>query len=301
MIKILLSFIIICLIGYIIYLQRQKVETITVNQKIQILNEQIEEQIKQKKQELVDINNKIKEQNDIICSWIENTTRMRKDAEQQAQDAYEHKKAELEARLQEEKTSISAEIASIVSKKEEEILKLKEVKDKQLAYIKAQQRQKEIEQQQDYYRLVISDDDKSDISLLRDLQKHLIKKDSIDKIIYETYYKPAYDILVSHFFNGTEKVSGIYKLTNLTSGLAYIGQSVDIRERWRQHIKASLSFGQAVNKLYQSMQKDGQDNFSFEILEKVTKGKLNEREAYWIDFYKTKEYGLNSTRGNTGG
>ena len=26
---------------------------------------------------------------------------------------------------------------------------------------------------------------------------------------------------------------------------------------------------------------------------------LNDREAYWIGFYKTKEFGLNGTKGNT--
>ena len=35
----------------------------------------------------------------------------------------------------------------------------------------------------------------------------------------------------------------------------------------------------------------------FEILEEVSRDKLNERETYWIDFYRTKDYGLNTTRG----
>jgi len=105
---------------------------------------------------------------------------------------------------------------------------------------------------------------------------------------------------MSHLFNGipaTTKTSGIYKITDLTSGLAYIGQSVDIRERFRQHIKASLAHGVSTNRLYQTMQKSGQFNFTFEVLEQVPRDKLNEREVYWIDFYKTKEFGLNSTKG----
>ncbi len=46
------------------------------------------------------------------------------------------------------------------------------------------------------------------------------------------------------------------------------------------------------------MKKYGVENFTFEILEQVDKTKLNEREIYWIDFCKTKDFGLNSTRGN---
>ena len=78
-----------------------------------------------------------------------------------------------------------------------------------------------------------------------------------------------------------------------------MGQSVDMRERFRTHIKTALTYGKASNKLYQAMQKDGLHNFTFEILEEVPRSDLNDREAYWIGFYKTKEFGLNGTKGNT--
>jgi hypothetical protein len=47
------------------------------------------------------------------------------------------------------------------------------------------------------------------------------------------------------------------------------------------------------------MKKYGPENFTFEILETVERAKLNERESYWIDFYKTKEFGMNGTKGNS--
>lgn len=291
------------LVGYIIHLRHQKLEIISVNQETQKLNNEIAEEIKLKQQELQNIKVTVEAQNNIVRSLTDTAARLRESAEQQAQRDYEAKKTALEARLEEEKASISAdiekEIAAIVARKEKESLELQDLKDKQLAYIEAQQRQIKIDSQQDYYRLIISDDDKSDIVLLRDLQKHLIKKDSVDKVIYETYYRPAYDLLMSHLFTSNEKVSGIYKITDTTTGLAYIGQSVDIKERFRQHIKSSLAYGGATNKLYQTMQKSGQYSFTFEVLEQVSRDKLNERETYWIDFYKTKEYGLNSTRGGS--
>lgn len=230
---ILFCVIIACLVGYIIYLRHQKLEIISVNQETQKLNNEIAKEIKLKQQELQNIKVTVEVQNNIVRSLTDTATRLRENAEQQAQRDYEAKKTELKARLEEEKASISAniekEIAAIVARKEKESLQLQDLKDKQLAYIEAQQRQIKIDNEQDYYRLMVSDDDKSDINLLRDLQKHLIKKDSVDKVIYETYYRPAYDLLMSHLFTSNEKVSGIYKITDTTTGLAYIGQSVKYR------------------------------------------------------------------------
>ena len=45
------------------------------------------------------------------------------------------------------------------------------------------------------------------------------------------------------------------------------------------------------------MQRSGIYNFIFEVLEEVPRDKLNEREIYWIEFYKTKDLGLNGTKG----
>lgn len=257
-----------------------------------------------KQEELNRVNETIKAQREMVSALGKTAKEMREGAQKHAQQLFEEKKAEFDARLEEYQISTSAEIekqiATIVSRKEKEALQLKDLEDKQLAYIQAQQRQEEMDNNKDYYRLVIDTIDLGDISLLRELQVRFFKKEAIDKLIWETYYKPAYDALMSRLFGtSTVKTSGIYKITDLTTGLAYIGQSVDIRERFRQHIKASLAHGGATNRLYQTMQKSGQSNFTFEILEQVSKDKLNEREVYWIDFYKTKEYGLNSTRGGS--
>jgi hypothetical protein len=45
------------------------------------------------------------------------------------------------------------------------------------------------------------------------------------------------------------------------------------------------------------MQRDGIQNFTFELIEEVPKDKLTEREKYWITFYGSKEYGLNEKVG----
>lgn len=51
------------------------------------------------------------------------------------------------------------------------------------------------------------------------------------------------------------------------------------------------------NKLYTAMKKDGVENFTFEILELCERAELNDKERYWINFFKSQDYGYNETQG----
>ena len=176
---------------------------------------------------------------------------------------------------------------------------LNTLKEKQLAYLREQQRKEELATKKDFYRVVLNSAEIDDIKYLREMQNHIFRKEVIDKIIWSGYYKPAYDILISHLLGKRDKVSGIYKITCLENEKAYIGQSSDIKTRFSDHLKAALSSSATTNKLYQEMRKYQPYNFTFEILEEVPRDKLDERERYWIDFYSTKEFGLNITKGNS--
>ena len=74
---------------------------------------------------------------------------------------------------------------------------------------------------------------------------------------------------------------GIYKITNKSTGRAYIGQSVNIANRWRQH--------RQTNELYidRSIQKYGVNAFIWEIIEECSVEQLDERESYWINTLNT--------------
>lgn len=188
------------------------------------------------------------------------------------------------------------EVQDSVQKAKEELANLKA---KQTAYLEEQMRQEEIQKNLDFYRMVLSNNDKEDISHLRQLQGSFHRKEAIDKVVWDVYYKPAYDVLMSHLFKkGQDKVSGIYKICSVTTGKVYVGQSVDIRTRWRDHIRAALAFGNKTNLLYSAMSDEGPENFTFEILEEVSRPQLNEREKYYIDFYQSATIGLNKTKGN---
>lgn len=303
MVYLLLGLIIAALAVYTVHLRNDRLKVVSINRERQAENERIESDIERHNLDLMQLKANIDQQNEVINSLIDTATKMRENAEQQAKESaktiYARETEKLEKVYQEFEQQKEKELAEIAQQVLVEQDKLEQLEAKQLAYIQAQQRQEESAANQDYYRLTIDEFGLNDITLLRDLQAHFIKKEIIDKVIWETYYRPAYDLLTSRLFANKGKVCGIYKITNLITGQAYIGQSVDIKERFRQHIKTSLAYGPATNKLYQAMQKSGQHNFMFEVLEEVPRAQLNERETYWIEFYKTKDYGLNSTRGGS--
>lgn len=94
---------------------------------------------------------------------------------------------------------------------------------------------------------------------------------------------------------------GIYKITNKINNKSYIGQSINIEQRWKTH-KTSPFNKNCVHYnclFYKAIRKYGIDNFIFEVLEECEKNRLNEREIYWIAYYQThnKKYGYNMTDG----
>lgn len=95
---------------------------------------------------------------------------------------------------------------------------------------------------------------------------------------------------------------GIYKVTNNINQHTYIGQSINIEQRWKNHLnRAFCETGKEYNKtLYRAMRKYGVDNFSFEIIEECLIEQLNEKEIYWIAFYNSFSDGYNETIGGEG-
>lgn len=118
----------------------------------------------------------------------------------------------------------------------------------------------------------------------------------ISKIIWEGYFRQAANEMIARVVNNPIH-SGIYRITNNLDGKTYIGQSVDIAERFRQHIKCGLGIDTPNNKLYKAMLQDGVENFSFEVLQYSNSADLNTNEVYWIKYYKAQEFGYNMNKG----
>ena len=93
---------------------------------------------------------------------------------------------------------------------------------------------------------------------------------------------------------------GIYKITNNITNMTYIGQSKDIKTRWRDHMKCGLGIDTpAGNKLYAAMIQDGIENFTFELLETCLSNELDEKEKLYIELYDSYNFGYNLTKGNS--
>lgn len=159
------------------------------------------------------------------------------------------------------------------------------------AAVAANKREEEIKTGQDFYRLVLTDRDKKEISQLREVALMLRDSEPLNKVIWKVYYEKPYTDLIGRVV-GSGTHTGIYKITNLQNHMCYIGQAVNIADRWKQHIKRGLGAEiPTKNKLYPAMMSIGVENFSFEIIEECDRSLLNDREDYWQDFFKAKEYG----------
>lgn len=98
----------------------------------------------------------------------------------------------------------------------------------------------------------------------------------------------------------SSNVSGIYGIENKINGKWYIGQSVNIKKRWNEHI-ANLTKGSHRNVHLQSAwKKYGADAFSFHILELCDRERLNIREVCWVKEKNSFENGYNNTLGGDG-
>lgn len=96
---------------------------------------------------------------------------------------------------------------------------------------------------------------------------------------------------------------GIYKIENKVNGKVYIGQSINIEERWRTHRNMLRRNGHYNKHFQNSWNKHGEENFDFSVIENVSDTKqLSPREIYWIDYFKSfdKSFGYNMTVGGEG-
>lgn len=186
-------------------------------------------------------------------------------------------------------------ISNLIDQKKIELEKLdlaiKEQSEKVNASVEASKRAEEIRSQSDFYKLTIPKEDLDEIKELREVEKHLRNPEPLNKVIWKCYYeKPTTDLIGRVIGSGTH--TGIYKITNLTNQMCYVGQAANLAERWKQHIKRGLGADPITkNKLYPAMKSIGVENFSFEVIEECERSKLDEREDYWQDFFKAKEFG----------
>ena len=87
--------------------------------------------------------------------------------------------------------------------------------------------------------------------------------------------------------------SGIYCIENITTNKKYIGQSIDINDRWRKHISELNHSSHHNDYLQKAWNKYGENDFKFYVLEYCSDDELDEKEIYYINLYNTidRKYG----------
>ena len=208
----------------------------------------------------------------------------------QQEQMFDKKIIDLSVNYEEQKSKYASQINATL----EELSKLQTTRN---AIIAAQLKEQEIKDKLSFYCLHPRQDDLNDIQVLEEVKKRLRNPRVLSMLIWSTYFQKDMATLCNNVL-GTKTITGIYKITNQTNNKCYIGQSVDVSKRWKDHAKCGLGIDTPVgNKLYKEMQEVGIWNFSWELLEECSKEDLNEKERFYIDLYKSKEYGYNTLKG----
>lgn len=155
----------------------------------------------------------------------------------------------------------------------------------------AAKREEEKKQESNFYRLVLSEADLREVAQLREVLPLLRDKEALNKVIWKVYYEKPYTDMIGRILGQTIK-TGIYKITNMENQMCYVGQAVNVAERWRQHIKRGLGAETPTrNKLYPAMEKYGVENFTFELLEECPRSELDMKEDAWQEFFHARDFG----------
>ena len=96
-------------------------------------------------------------------------------------------------------------------------------------------------------------------------------------------------------------IIGIYKITNTTNGMVYVGQSRNVKKRWSEH-KRNLRKGSHENdKLQKAYNKYGAKAFVYEIIETCSLEELNAKEIFWCNELQALDRHKGYNLGEAGG
>lgn len=175
---------------------------------------------------------------------------------------------------------------------------LEDYRLRRAAINEAIRREEEVENEIDYHRIILSDMDKEDINYLLSIEEKIHNKDLLHKLIWSEYLQKPFNQMINNIFGSNVPKNVIYCIENYTTHKKYIGKtSAEVSKRWTEHIKSSLNIGGIKKqKIHEALFKHW-DEYTFSILEVVTKETLNEKEKYYISFFETDKYGFNSKSG----
>lgn len=122
---------------------------------------------------------------------------------------------------------------------------------------------------------------------------------SSSEVNSEKYYDDS-DLMKKLIIKDNKGKSGIYKWTNKLTNDAYIGQSVNLKNRFINYFNSSYLNNRGTLIINRALIKYGYSNFSLEILEYCDKADLTSREQYYIDKLNPK-YNILKIAGSSSG
>lgn len=165
---------------------------------------------------------------------------------------------------------------------------LEDFRSRRDAVNEAIRRERELIEKEDFYKIQLTQSDIEDIKLLDNMKDRLCHKEVLPKVIWESIARRPVSEMIKRVVG--QKVGGIYKITYIPTGEVYIGRTVNFKDRWQAHIQTALGMEKAASStLHTHMARNGIWNYSFEILEEVSKDKQSEREKFYIDLYGTQK------------
>ena len=251
------------------------------------------------------LENRKKEVQELVNTQNQLLALKEEDLDKLVQSHYEQEQAEYErtmrAAINSLREDMTAQLTEEIEKGNATLESLKEVIEeyqaKQNAINEQILRQRALDEQQDFYRICITDDDCEDIEVLRGIRNKLHRTAFLDKIIYDTFVSKYVKEMAKRVLQGKDP-SGIYKVTNIKTNEIYIGKSTNVATRWVNHTKSAYGLeGVADSQFQRALKQYGVQNFTWELVEAVPKDQLTTREKFYISFYNTTEFGYNQRVG----
>ena len=174
---------------------------------------------------------------------------------------------------------------------EEEVAAL----EKEIEELKEKKRLAVLHQDKDAvegWEFFITPHEKELISLLEKIKMDYAElRGDIATIEWKKIWLPKIQDIVNR--NELDGKKCIYRLVlKEDNEVCYVGQAVNVKERWYQHIKKMIGVDTVGNeRLYEYRP----DDFWWTIVEENPEN-LNESEHYWIEYFGCKEKGLNRKR-----
>lgn len=253
-------------------------------------------------------NNLLQQYQEAVAANEQEINYLREHRQQNLDKEFETKRQEAEAKLQLNLTRKKQDYQALEqgvlaamayaneqkSKIEQEVQFEQEKFQNILAPLRQYERQ---QQQRLFYTIQVPEEYRDDINfLLTSVAQKVRHPDIISKLVWSEYIKPYLDDTFKRIEIKSEP--GIYKLTNINTNKPYIGKSTDVKKRITDHFKGSVGIKNIADQaVHHAILQDGVWNWTIEIITYCDKDRLSELEKYYIDFFKTQEYGYNKTGG----